>query len=152
MIRKARIADAQHIYSLINFWAKEGKVLERSLTYIYEHIRDFWVCEEKKKIVACCALHIVGWQNLGEVKSLVVAKQFQRKGIGRTLVDKCREEARSLGIRKVFALTFCPEFFKGLGFKVIALKELPHKIWSECVNCVSFPDCKEIAVIREVEN
>lgn len=150
-IRKAKIIDAKEIYSLISSWSQEGKVLERSLNYIYENIRDFWVYETKGKIIASCALHVVGWQDLGEIKSLVVSKKFQDKGIGTKLVSHCIKEAKGIGIKKVFALTFVPRFFKKLGFHAIDRKELPHKIWSDCVNCVYFPDCQEKAVILHLK-
>lgn len=147
MIRKATLADSKPIHQLINSWAKKGKVLERSLNDIYENIRDFWVCIEKKKVIGCCALHVVGWQGLGEIKSLVVAKGSQRGGAGAKLIKKCIEEAKTLGVGDIFALTFVSDFFKKLGFKSIDKKELPHKIWTDCVKCVSFPDCCEEAVI-----
>lgn len=150
MIRKAKISDVKQIHTLINSWAKEGKLLDRPLNYLYENIRDFWVYEDNRKIAGCCALHSIGWDNLGEVKSLVVAGKYQKRGMGRALVDKCIEEASSLGIKQVFALTFVPDFFKKLGFKKISRKILPHKIWSDCVNCVYFPDCKEQAVIYTI--
>jgi len=147
MIRKAKISDSSQIHQLINSCAKKGKVLERSLNYVYEHIRDFWVYIDKKKIIGCCALGVVGWKNLGEVKSLVVAPSFQHKGIGKKLAKKCLGEAPSLGVDRVFALTFVPDFFKKLGFRSIERKDLPHKIWSDCINCSYFPDCCEEALI-----
>jgi amino-acid N-acetyltransferase len=150
MIRKAKIDDAKAIRSLVNYWAKKGKVIDRSLNYIYENIRDFWVYEENKKIIGCCALHIVGWQNLGEIKSLGVAKGYHNRGIGKKLVKRCITEAKSLGVREIFALTFIPVFFKKLGFVSIDTKQLPHKIWNDCVNCVFFPNCKEEAVILSI--
>ena len=134
MIRKARITDGKQIQNLVNAWAKKGKVLERSLNYIYENLRDFWVYREDKQLVACCGLHIVGWQDLAEIKSLVVEKGFQGKGIGAKLVKKCLVEAESLGVKNVFALTFQPAFFQKLGFKSIDRKKLPHKIWSDCIH------------------
>ena len=150
MIRKAKITDASKIQSLINSWAKKGKLLERSLNYIYEHIRDFWILEDRGKIVGCCALGVVGWQNLGEIKSLVVAARYQNRGAGKKLVLKCIGEAKALGLKNIFALTFVPSFFKKMGFKEIDRNKLPHKIWSDCVNCVLFPDCKEEAVALEL--
>ena len=151
MIRKARISDAPQIQSLITYWAKDRKVLGRSLNYIYDHIRDFWVFEKNKKIIGCCGLNIVGWKNLAEIKSLVVAKSYQHKGVGRDLVGKCIEEAKTLGVKNIFALTFAPTFFKKLRFKKISKKKLPHKIWSDCIDCVYFPDCKEEAVILKLK-
>ncbi len=151
MIRKAKIADSKQILDLISSWAKEGKVLERSLNDIYENIRDFWVCVKQDKIIACCAFDIVGWQDLAEVRSLVVSKTHQGAGIGKSLVKKCIDEAENLGVKRVFALTFEPNFFKRLGFKNIDRKELPHKIWTDCIKCVHFPDCREEAVIISIK-
>ncbi|MCQ9206170.1 MAG: N-acetyltransferase [Omnitrophica bacterium] len=147
MMRKAKITDAKAIYLLIRVWARKGKVLERSLNYTYENIRDFWVYIEDKKMVGCCALRIIGWETLGEIKSLVVRENFQRHNVGRKLVEACIQEAKSLGIKNIFALTFVAGFFKRLGFKAIDKKKLPHKIWNDCINCVDFPDCHEEAVM-----
>ncbi len=151
MIHKAKISDASQIHQLINSWAKRGKVMERSLNYIYENIRDFWVYTQDMEIIACCAFSVVGWQDLGEIKSLVVAKKFQHRNIGKKLVKKCIGEAVGLGVKNIFALTFIPLFFNKLGFKKIDKKELPHKIWSDCINCADFPDCCEEAVNMKVK-
>jgi amino-acid N-acetyltransferase len=151
MIRRATINDAQNIFALINEWSKRSRVLDRSLSYIYEHIRDFWVYEDKRKLIGCCSLHIVGWQGLGEIKSLVVKKQFHKRGIGKALVEHCIQEAKDLGLTSVFALTFAPGFFARVRFRPINRNKLPHKIWSDCVNCVFFPDCKEEALILKLK-
>ena len=151
MIRKAKIADCKEIHKLVNYWAKQGKVLDRSLNYVYEHIRDFWIYQEGKKIIGCCALGVVGWESLGEIKCLVMAKGFQGRQIGSKLVQKCIEEAKALEIKNIFALTYSPAFFKKLGFKNINRKKLPHKIWRECINCSEFPECTENAVILKIK-
>ena len=150
MIRKAKISDSKQIYTLINAWAKKGKVLRRSLNYVYENIRNFWVFTQDKKIVGCCALGVVGWEDLAEIKSLAVSNKHQGEGIGANLVKSCLEEAKLLGVKNVFALTFAPGFFKKFGFKKTSRKKLPHKIWSDCINCVHFPKCKEEAVIIKI--
>jgi len=149
-IRKALIKDAKEIYSLLFLFAKKNLLLLRPLNYIYENIRDFWVCEKNRKILACCSLHIVGWQNLAEIKSLAVKPKWQKKGIGKELVNKCLKEAKTLGVRKVFALTYAPQFFKKLKFEKTEKSSLSNKIWSECVNCPYFPDCKETALIIKI--
>ncbi len=150
MIIKANINQAKKIQEIIGSAAKKDQVLERSLNYIYENIRDFWLYIENEKIIGCCSLHVIGWQSLAEVKSLVVQEEHQGKGAGTRLVWKALEEAKALGASKVFALTFAKEFFKKLGFRLIDKSSLPHKIWTECLNCKYFPDCKEEAVIIEV--
>jgi len=149
MIRKARISDAKDIQNLINHYAAQNLMLPRSLNEIYDNIRDFFVSENNSKISGCAALH-VSWEDLAEVKSLAVDSDHQKKGLGKKLVDKCIKEARDLGIKRVFALTLVPDFFKKIGFKNIPKKKLPQKVWSECINCIKFTECDEIAVALDL--
>jgi amino-acid N-acetyltransferase len=149
MIRKARVDDVKAIQQLINYHAKRDKMLPRSLNELYENIRDFFVYTDGKKIYGCCALHI-DWEDLSEIKSLAVSPAKTGKGIGKKLLGECVKEARALKLKKIFALTYVPGFFEQFGFKVINKSELPHKIWSECIKCVYFPGCKEIAVMKEI--
>ena len=147
MIRKARVKDLKTIQSLINAFAKKDLMLPRSLNELYENIRDFWVAEQDGKVIGCAALHIC-WDDLAEIKSVAVVTHKQGKGIGRQLVDVCIDEARGLGSRKVFVLTYKPGFFKKFGFRRIKNSALPHKIWAECINCCKFPNCKEVALVK----
>jgi len=146
MIRKAKLEDAEAIKHLIEEGAKDGEVLPRSLNEIYENLRDFWVCEFEGKVVGCCALHIV-WSDLAEVKSLSVSAPYRGRGFGRELVEACINEAREMGIPKIFVLTDIPDFFEKIGFEGIDKAGLPHKIWGECVRCVKFPDCPAVALL-----
>ena len=147
MIRKARIQDVQQIHSLINNFAKQDLMLARSLNDIYDGIRDFWVYVENNKVLGCCALHTC-WDDLAEIKSLAVEKNMQKKNIGTQLVTACIEETRDLGVKKVFVLTYKPDFFRKFGFRRIRHNDLPHKVWAECINCPKFPGCQEIALLK----
>lgn len=149
MIRKAVIQDVPGIQKLINDRAKEGFLLPRSLNEIYDNLRDFSVYEEEKIIYGCAALHVT-WEDLAEIRSLVVHESRQGRGIGKQLAECCIEEAKQLKIKKIFLLTEKPEFFGKLGFVGIDKALLPHKIWNECVQCVQFPDCNELAMIKEI--
>lgn len=149
MIRKARIEDIKKMQGLINAFAAMDLMLPRSLNELYENLRDFWVIEENKTIVGCCALH-VSWDDLVEIKSLAVAKGRQNKGVGAELVNACLSEAKQLGAKKVFVLTYKPEYFKKFGFKKVSHEGLPHKIWAECINCCKFPDCDETALLKKL--
>jgi amino-acid N-acetyltransferase len=135
---------------LINSFADNGELLPRSLNMLYEDLRDFILVEEEGRIVGTCALHI-NWEDLAEIKALTIAIPLQGKGLGRQVVEACLDEARVLGVTRVFALTYQPEFFKRIGFHEIEKAELPHKVWNECINCVKFPNCGEVAVIRSVD-
>lgn len=149
MIRKAKIGDIKRIQELINYFAGQDLMLPRSLNILYENLRDFFIYEDKNKIVGCSALHI-SWDDLAEIKSLAVARNYQNKGIGRKLAEACILEAKEIGAGRVFVLTYAPDFFKKLGFRQTAHNKLPHKIWAECINCPKFPDCRETALIKKI--
>lgn len=149
LIRKARVTDVCEMYKLINYFAERGDLLPRSLNQLYEDIRDFFVLEHDGSILGTCALH-VNWEDLAELKALVVSESVQGRGFGRSLVESCLEEAPSLGISRVFVLTYKADFFQKLGFRFIEKSELPHKVWSECIHCAKFPDCGEVALIRDI--
>ena len=150
-IRKAKITDVREIQKLIERSAKKGEMLPRSLSELYDNLRDSYVFleEDREMIIGTCAMHIC-WEDLAEVRSLVVQEEYQHRGIGSKLIEACLSEAISLGLYRIFALTYKPEFFHKHGFKVVDKAALPHKIWADCVKCVKFPECDEIDVLLEV--
>jgi len=149
MMRKAKVGDVRTIQRLIEASASNGEMLPRSLSEIYDHLRDFYICEVDRSLVGACALHIC-WEDLAEIRSLAVSQGERQKGIGSKLVRACLREAKRLGIRKVFVLTYRPSFFQKFGFDIVDKAVLPHKIWSDCLKCVKFPDCDEIAMILQL--
>jgi amino-acid N-acetyltransferase len=145
-IRKATIADAKDIRQLVNEFAKKEEMLPLALNGLYEGIRDFIVYDDNGVISGVCALHVL-WEDLAEVRSLAVRESHQQRGIGKALVRKCLTEAEDIGIKKIFALTYRPEFFKKIGFKEIDRAKLPHRVWEDCRKCHKFPECDEHAVM-----
>ena len=145
MIRKALIPDVREIHRLLLDYARDGLLLSRSLAELYESVRDFYVFEVDGKVVGTAALNIC-WEDLAELRSLAVHPDYNGRGAGKELVLACLDEARRLGIRKVFALTYKQAFFEKLGFSLIEKSQLPHKIWGDCMKCAKFPDCDEIAL------
>ncbi len=149
-LRKAHIEDVKTIHGLLMQAAGDGLVLPRSLSQLYGHVREFYVMAgQDGTILGCSALSIM-WSDLAEVRSLVVAPSQRRLGLGKKLVEACLEEARSLGISRVFALTYQVDFFCDSGFEVVSKDVLPQKVWTDCINCPKFPDCDEVAVLRSV--
>jgi amino-acid N-acetyltransferase len=150
MIRKARIGDVKAIQKLVGDYARKGDMLPRSLSEIYENIRDYvvYVDDDDGPVLGSAALHIM-WEDLAEVRSLAVHDEIGRRGVGTQLVEACISEAIVLGITKVFALTYKPAFFEKLGFRQVDKAELPHKIWTDCLKCSKFPDCDEIALVAD---
>jgi len=90
------------------------------------------------------------WEDLAEVRSLIVQEEHRGRGLGSQLIDACLSEAISLGIYRIFALTYRVDFFRKHGFNVVDKATLPHKIWADCIKCVKFPECDEVAVLLEV--
>ena len=129
-VEKARISDATQMHKLINYFAEKDEMLARPLSEIYENIRDYVVVREDEQVSACAALH-VSWSDLDEIKSVAVAEDCQRQGIGDQLIEACLKEAKELGIPTVFCLTYKPACFERFGFSQIDKMELPHKVWSE---------------------
>jgi len=147
--RKARIGDVPSMHRLINDHAEAGMMLARPLSELYENLRDFWVLESGGAVIACCALHI-NWADLAEIRSLAVDQGFKHRGLGRILVNACLDEARQMGIARVYALTREPLFFENLGFQRTGVSELPRKVWGECIRCPKFPECDEVAVVFDL--
>lgn len=151
MIRKATIKDIKPIHSLLQQYGRKGELLPRPLSVLYDHVRDFWIYEDDKDsdVLGCCALQFC-WDDLAEIRSLAVHPDYVGQRIGSKLVEKVLSEAKSFNIQKVFALTYRPGFFARFGFDRIDRSELPIKIWADCIMCIKFPDCDEIAMMKEI--
>ena len=148
--RKAEIGDAQAIHDLINLYAQRGDMLPRTMGEVYENLRDFFVVRTPgEQLMGCVALHIV-WSDMAEVKSLAVPEDVQTRGMGSLLVNAVVDEARDLGLERLFALTYRPTFFERLGFVQADVMTLPRKVWNECYRCPKFPSCNEIALVKEL--
>ncbi len=147
--RKPTFSDIEQIYNLINYYANDGIMLARSRNTLYETLRDMIVAEAPSgEIVGVGGLHIL-WDRLAEVRSMAVSPKLTRNGIGARIVETLIVEGRELGVDKFFTLTYKPGLFEKLGFKRVTTKELPQKVWKDCIDCPKFPDCDEIAMMRE---
>jgi amino-acid N-acetyltransferase len=150
-IRNAKISDVDTIHSLISQYAQLDRMLFRSKAYIYDNLQMFTVAEIDDKTVGCCMLAVI-WSDLAEIKSLAVIEGYQKKGIGKALVENAVKQAKELGVGKVFALTLEPKFFEKYGFKIVNTETLPMKVWSDCARCPKQDNCDETAVEKEVRN
>lgn len=151
LVRTVTVADAMTIFKLVNHYANQAQMLPKSQNQIFQNIRDFRVVvDESGQIVGCGALHVT-WGDLAEVRSLAIVEGYKRKGLGRMLVKWLIEDAKALGLPTVFTLTYVPDFFESLGFERIDKNRLPQKIWGDCIDCPKFPDCDEIALIKDLK-
>lgn len=150
IIRPAAIDDVPYIHHLIEIYAAQGNLLPRPMSELYRHLRDFFVIEVHGKVAACGALEIFT-ESLGEVRSLVVDDVFKGRGFGRMLVERIAEEARTIGLKRLMALTYVAPFFHKLGFTTVAMDTLPEKVWGICVKCYKFNNCDETAMLLELK-
>jgi len=149
LIRPALLQDAKKMQGLIKNYADQDLMLHRALSELYETIRQYFVYEERGEILGCVGLHIT-WEDLGEVRALAVDSRVAGRGIGSALLEQALEEARRLGLPRVFTLTYVPGFFERHKFAPFDKAEFPHTVWSECVRCHKFPDCDETAMIIDL--
>ena len=150
-VEKAKISDAHQMHEMVNEFANRSEMLPRALSEIYEDIRDYFVIRnDNREVIACVALHI-NWEDLAEIRTLAVDESMHDKGLGSLLIKACLDEAKELGIKKVFCLTYKPAFFEKNGFIQVDKMDLPRKVWSECFRCPKFPDCDEVALTYTFE-
>lgn len=148
--RKAKITDVEDIHYLLTYYSREGLVLARPRAELYENIREFSVVDDNGTIAGAGSLHIM-WHDLAEIRSLAVEPSYTRQGVGSSLVKLFLKEAEELCIPRVFTLTYKEEFFIKCSFQRIAKEELPQKVWRDCIACPKFPNCDEIAMIKELD-
>ena len=163
VIQKAQVRDVQEILDLVNGYAAADVMLPRGPQYLYENIRDFVIAsdrnvpvysmmetrEELHLIVACGSLHVL-WDDIAEIRALAIHPDYQHLGLGRKLVDHLIEEAKQLGIKRLYTFTLTEEFFRTLGFKQQKREELPPKMWGECSRCPKYFKCDEVGMVKVI--
>ncbi len=147
ILRRANIKDAKDIYNLISSFSAKGLLLQRTLSNIYDNIRDFNIIEITGDVVGIAAMHVC-WEDFGEIRSICVKEEYSYKGYGKKLVEASIKDALEVKLSKLFVLTYQIEFFEKLGFFIVNKKVLPQKIWGECINCPKFPNCDETAMMK----
>jgi amino-acid N-acetyltransferase len=161
VIKKAQVRDVQEILDLVNGYAAADMMLPRGPQYLYENIRDFVIASDHKVpvysmmethevlhlIVACGSLHVL-WDDIAEIRALAIHPDYQHLGLGSKLVETMIQEAKQLGIKRLYTFTLTENFFKTLGFKRQKREELPPKMWGECSRCPKYFKCDEVGMVR----
>ncbi len=160
-IQKAQVRDVQEILDLINGFASADIMLPRGPQYLYENIRDFVIAsdrnvpvytlmetrEELHLIVACGSLHVL-WDDIAEIRALAIHPDYQHLGLGKKLVNHLIDDARQLGIKRVYTFTLTEDFFRTVGFERQKREELPAKMWGECSRCPKYFKCDEVGMVK----
>lgn len=130
IIRQARTHDVRAIRALIDEYSGDGHLLAKATVTLFEDIQEFVVAEVDGVVVGCGALHIM-WEDLAEVRTLAVAGTHLRQGLGSLILQELLQRARTLGIRRVFCLTFMVGFFSEHGFREIDEAPVPHDVYEQ---------------------
>jgi len=148
---KANLRDIPAMQALVVPEVKEGVILNRSEDEVATNIRSYVLAKEGEKLVGYTALHIHS-RRLAEIRSLIVDEAYRGKKIGQKLVEFTVQEAKEIGVEEdVLVLTYQPAFFEKLGFREISKEAIPeHKIWADCIKCIHFPVCNEVALVYKV--
>ena len=144
-VRPAQLSDVSALLRLINGYASQSMMLPRTEVELCEGLRDFLVASEHGKLVGCGALHFYT-QHMSELRSLAVAPEKARSGVGQKVAGALLGQARAFGVDVVIVFTYVPGFFEKLGFQLVDRAALPLKIWKDCLKCPMFNACDEVAL------
>jgi len=127
---KLSLKDIKQIHDIIEKYARKGFMLYRTREKIAQNSREYFVCKEKNKVIGCVGLKI--WdEKSAEIYALAVDEEYMNRGIGTKLIKECIKEAKKIGVRFVFTLTFKKNLFMNLGFKKINIDNLPKVVFTE---------------------
>ncbi|DAB40899.1 MAG TPA: GNAT family N-acetyltransferase [Sulfurovum sp. UBA12169] len=148
---KATLDDIPQMQAMVIAEVQKGVILKRTEDEVATNIRSYVLAKEGEKLVGYTALHIHS-KRLAEIRSLVVDQPYRGQKIGQRMVQFALDEAKALKVEEdVLALTYVPQFFEKLGFHEINKEAIPeHKIWADCIKCIHFPVCNEVALIYKL--
>ncbi len=148
---KAKLSDIPQMQALVVGEVKDGIILDRTEDEVATNIRSYVLAKEGDTLVGYTALHIHSMR-LAEIRSLIVDEAYRGQKIGQRMVQFTLDEAKALGVEEdVLVLTYLPQFFLKLGFKEINKEVIPeHKIWADCIKCIHFPVCNEVALVHKL--
>lgn len=149
MLREAVPTDVEEMHALLDSFAKQGLLLPRAVEEVYRNFREFMVAEHDGRIAGCAGLRLYS-SELGEIVGLAVSEESHGRGVGRLMIEALLAQAKSLGLKKVIALTLQPEFFSRLGFEPTVVAAYPQKIAADCSRCAKRATCIEIAVAYDL--
>ena len=117
-IRPAKTSDIKAIRAIIDTYSLQRRLLSKETVMLYEDVQEFFVAEKDNKVIGCGALHVL-WEDLGEVRTVAVVEEFRGQNIGHQIMSAIIDRAQSLGLKRLFCLTFETGFFGKHGFTEI---------------------------------
>ena len=148
---KATLCDIPQMQELVTNEVKDGIILNRTEDEVATNIRSYVLAKDEGKLVGYTALHIHS-KRVAEIRSLIVHEKYRGQNVGKRMVEFTLNEAKHLGVEEdVLVLTYLPQFFQKLHFHEINKESIPeHKIWADCIKCIHFPICNEVALVYKL--
>lgn len=132
-VRPATTADVRGIQAMLEPFVQRRILLGKDLVVLYEATQQFVVAESAGgELVGCGALHVL-WEDLGEIRTLIVVDEWLHRGVGRAIVETLEDNARRLGLARLFCLTFEVEFFTRRGFAPIGEQVVDPDVYSQLI-------------------
>jgi len=148
-IRQAESQDVDTMVRIIAHYASQGLMLPRSHAALQDALSDYVVADINGQVIGCGGLEQYT-RDTAEIYGLATAPENSIRGTGSAIVQALIEKARTERISQVFALTLAPAFFQKMGFRIVEQKDLPMKVWKDCVACPKYGNCDEIALLLDL--
>ena len=130
LVRRARTSDVRDIARLVEGYAGERILLAKERVTLYEDVQEFRIAEAGGEVVGCGALHVM-WEDLAEIRTLAVDPRWRGRRVGHSVLATLLEQAREVGVRRLFCLTFEVDFFKRHGFRQVEGAPVPPDVYAE---------------------
>jgi len=147
LIRPAKTSDIKKIKEIVSHYISERRLLAKEIVTLYESVQEFSVAEVNGEVVGCGALHVL-WEDLAEVRTVAVKKEFHGQRIGHQILEKIIERAKEVGVKRIFCLTFETKFFGAHGFNEIQGTPVEPEVYAQLLR--SYDD--GIAEFLELES
>jgi amino-acid N-acetyltransferase len=132
VVRAAKTGDVKKIRKIVDGYTDERRLLFKATVTLFEAVQEFVVAELDGEVVGCGALHVL-WEDLAEVRTVAVLEEMHGKGIGNQIMVKILENAKDIGVKKVFCLTFETKFFGAHGFQEIEGTPVSPEVYQEMI-------------------
>jgi amino-acid N-acetyltransferase len=148
-IRPAEGQDVETMVRIIAYYASQGLMLPRSHGALREALSNYVVADVNGEVIGCGGLEQYS-NDTAEIYGLATSPECAVRGTGSAIVNALIEKARAENISQVFALTLAPVFFQKMGFRTVEHKDLPMKVWKDCVACPKYGNCDEVAMVLDL--
>jgi amino-acid N-acetyltransferase len=132
VIRSAKTGDVKKIREIVDAYSDQRRLLTKETVTLFEAVQEFVVAELSGEVIGCGALHVL-WEDLAEVRTVAVIESMHGKGVGHQILDQVLKNAKEIGVKKVFCLTFETKFFGAHGFEEIQGTPVTAEVYQQMI-------------------